>query len=679
MTNRLAAETSPYLLQHAHNPVDWFPWGEEAFAKAKREDKPVLLSVGYSACHWCHVMAHESFEDPEVAELMNHGFINIKVDREERPDVDAVYMTAVQAMTGQGGWPMTVAMTPEGEPFFGGTYFPPDDRFGRPGFRRVLKSLSDAWRERRDEVMEAATGMTTHLQRLTGAVGAAGELNDGVLKGALTSLMARYDSQHGGFGAAPKFPPHSILAWLLQRPESAALRMAETTLTRMALGGIYDQVGGGFARYSVDAVWLVPHFEKMLYDNAQLISRYAEAFERTQNPLYRRVVEETIAWAEREMLDASGSFYSALDADSEGEEGKFYVWDEAEFGTLLGDDAHLAKAYFGVSETGNFEGKTILHVAQPPEGTAQAFGLSREELETRLTHIKRTLLEAREERVRPGLDDKILLSWNGLMLGALSKAGRVFGRGDWLELARRNARFVRDRMMRGGRLLHTYKGDEVKIAGLLEDYTLYGLGLLDLYRATFEPEWLLLTLELAEKVVTHFQDTEGGGFFSTPDDGERLIVRPKDYFDSATPSGNGAAAQLLLTLSRFTDNRAWEDVAAKTIAGMAEPMREQPVGFGSLLYALEGLLSPPREVALFGDPEGESMRAMLGVLHARALPFTAVALATGTDDPLVARLPFLQGRDRVDGRATAYICEGGACRLPVTTVEGLEEGLEGHL
>ena len=562
MANRLASETSPYLLQHAGNPVDWFPWGEEAFSKAAAEDKPILLSVGYSACHWCHVMAHESFEDEITAQLMNRDFVSVKVDREERPDVDGIYMNAVQAMTGAGGWPMTVAMTPDGKPFFGGTYYPPEDRYGRASFKRVLTSLADAWKTRRDEVIRSAEGMTQYLGQLSNLPVQPGDLSADILEEALQNLQTSFDRVSGGFGGAPKFPPHSALDFLLNRPEPTALEMADLTLTKMAKGGIYDHLGGGFARYSVDAVWLVPHFEKMLYDNAQLVRRYLKAYQQTGKPLYKETAEGVLEWVKREMLDSSGGFYSALDADSEGVEGKFYVWDESEVDALLGKDASLAKVYYGVSTTGNFEGKNILNVTQPKEEVARRFDMSMEELEERLSRINEVLFEVREKRVRPGLDDKILLSWNGLMLAAFADAGRVLGREDYLNIAVKNAEFIRREMMKDGRLLHSYKDGEAKIAGLLEDYALFGLGLTSLYQATFDAQWLLLALELAETVTEHFVDSENGGFFSTSDDAEKLIVRPKNFFDAAVPSDNGAAAELLLTLARYTDNREWEDWAA---------------------------------------------------------------------------------------------------------------------
>jgi uncharacterized protein len=670
--NRLADETSPYLLQHADNPVDWFPWGEEAFAEAQKHDKPVLLSVGYSACHWCHVMAHESFENPQIAALMNEHFVCIKVDREERPDVDAVYMNAVQALTGAGGWPMTVALTPEGRPFFGGTYYPPEDRLGHPGFPRVLLSLASAWRERRDEVDEAAESLTGQLGALQLPAGE-GELTRELAAAALGTLREGFDAAHGGFGGAPKFPPHTALEWLLLRPEAEALELATVTLDKLAEGGIYDQLGGGFARYSVDARWLVPHFEKMLYDNAQLVSRYAHAYARTGRPLYKRVVEETLAFAERELRGPEGGFYSALDADSEGEEGKYYVWSAAELDALLGEDAALVRAHYGVTPAGNFEGDNVLHVATPQGALAEQFGLTHDEVSRRLEAARRVLFEARQARVRPGLDDKILCSWNGLMLRALADAGRALGRDDLLESARETARFMRRVFLRDGRLTHTYKAGKARVEGMLEDYAFFAHGLMALYRATLEGEWLLLALELTETVVRDFHDEAAGGFFSTVAGGD-LIVRPKDLFDSAMPSDNGAAAQLLVTLARYTDNRAWEELALATLRPLQEALRRYPTGFAALLVAAEGLYAPPREVLVVGERRDPRTRALLAVLG-EAPPHTALALLEHPDDALAARLPFAQGRGLVDGHPAAYVCEGGACRLPVTTPEGLREGL----
>lgn len=674
MPNRLALETSPYLLQHAENPVDWYPWGEAAFARARQEDKPILLSVGYSACHWCHVMAHESFEDARTAALMNEHFVNVKVDREERPDVDALYMSAVQAMTGQGGWPMTVVMTPDGEPFFGGTYFPPQDRHGHPAFKRVLSSLAAAWFQKRDEVLQSAKNATQYLQSLA-SMSAEGELAASVLEAAQQNLERSFDPVHGGFGDAPKFPPHSVLRFLLNTPKAD---LAHTTLEHMARGGVYDQIGGGFSRYSVDARWLVPHFEKMLYDNAQLVQRYAEAYRLTPQPLYKRVIEETLAWVNREMTSSEGGFYSALDADSEGIEGKFYVWSADELDEVLGEDAELAKAYYGVSEAGNFEGANILNVSLGPADILREFGLEPEPFETKLSDIKAKLFAARSKRVRPGLDDKILTSWNGLMLSAYADAGRILGRKDYIQTARKNASFIRDKLYSQGRLKHSYKADEAKIDGLLEDYAYYALGLLALYQASFEEEWLELALALSEHILGHFCDSKGhdpnGGFFSTSSDAETLIARPKNFFDSPNPSENAAAAELLLRLSRLTDEHTWQDDAAATIKSMSEAAASQPSGFGTLLVALQWYLAPRREIVIVGERGSNEVAALLSEVQAHAAPFVSVVVvAEGSS--LYKRLPLLQGKTKLDNKAAAYVCEHGSCQLPVTMPKELREQL----
>jgi uncharacterized protein len=670
-TNRLADEASPYLLQHKHNPVDWFPWGNEAFTKAHAENKPILLSVGYSACHWCHVMAHESFEDEATAQFMNEHFVNIKVDREERPDVDSIYMNAVQAMTGQGGWPMTVVMTADGKPFFGGTYFPPDDRYGRPSFKRVLSGLADAWKNRRSEVEESANTMKQYLSKLS-SLSDSGELAQDILAEALTNLSKTFDAQHGGFGSAPKFPPHSALRLLLCHTDDVSQQMAHITLEKMALGGIYDQLGGGFARYSVDAIWLVPHFEKMLYDNAQLVQRYTEGFAKTQNLLYKKVIEETLAFVQRELMSPEGGFYSALDADSEGEEGKFYVWKEEAFTDLLGDDAALAKRYFGVSSPGNFEGYSILERSFPEEAIRQHFNLTQEQLDSKLSSIKEKLFNARSKRIRPGLDDKILTSWNSLMLTAFAEAGRVLNRQDYINVAVRNASFIRDNLFSDGRLKHSYKNGVAKIHGLLEDYAYFGLALVSLYRATFDSQWLLLSLEIAQTITKHFSD-DAGGFFSTADDAETLIVRPKNFFDSPMPSENAATVELLLILSRYTDNRTWETLATNTLKTMTEAMRKQPNGFASLLCALEIIFASPQEIAIFASKD--AAKEMLELIQTHASPHAAIALIENKNNPLIAKLPFLQGRERIDNKATVYVCEAGVCKLPVTTLEALKNQL----
>ncbi|HEX7005222.1 MAG TPA: thioredoxin domain-containing protein [Trueperaceae bacterium] len=665
MANRLAGESSPYLRQHRDNPVDWYPWGPEAFDRARRENKPVLLSVGYSACHWCHVMAHESFEDPETARLMNEHFVNVKVDREERPDVDSVYMNAVQAMTGAGGWPMTVALTPEGEPFFGGTYFPPEDRYGRPSFRRVLEGLASAWRERHDEVASSAAEMREYLTKVAAAGGGRGNLDPSLPREAVETLHRQFDPRHGGFGAAPKFPPHSVLRFLLARPGDYARAMAHRTLREMAKGGIFDQLGGGFARYSVDERWLVPHFEKMLYDNAQLLSRYSEAYRLNADPLYERTIEMTVDWLQREMQSPEGAYYSALDADSEGEEGRYYLWEEAEFDGLLGSEAPLAKEWFGVSASGNFEGRNILTAAFDEEDFAERHDLDPNELDERIEGWRRKLLAARDRRVRPGLDDKVITSWNGLAIAGLADAGRVLHRPGYVDLARRAAGFARDELWRDGRLIHVHGGAHGRVPGLLEDYAFLGLGLLALYHASFEEEWLLWALELAEAMTDHFA-AERGGFYSTPDDGEQLIVRPRGVSDSALPADNAAAAELLVHVARLTGEGALERQAEAAVAGMADLARQHPAGMGASLTTIEFLLHPPREVAVIGDPADEATRQLLRIVQQQPLPYAVVAHADGPDHPLVGRLPFLQGRGPIDGKPAAFVCEAGACRLPVT-------------
>jgi uncharacterized protein len=677
-TNALALETSPYLLQHAHNPVDWLPWGEAAFERARTQDKPILLSVGYSACHWCHVMERESFENPEIAAVMNEFFVPVKVDREERPDVDGVYMNAVQVMTGSGGWPMTVFLTPEGQPFYGGTYFPPEDRYGRPGFRRIMESLTDAWMNRRADVLTSASDLTTHLGGMETLRSSETKADESVLESALAVMARNFDETWGGFGQAPKFPNPGALEWLLQvharTGDAAALAMLENTLTGMAVGGLYDQLGGGFARYSTDERWLAPHFEKMLYDNAQLVRVYLHAYQVTGKPFYARIVRETLSYVLREMTSPEGAFYSAQDADSEGVEGKFFVWSLEEIQSVLGEDAPLFASAFGVTSGGNWEGHSILVLAKDANALAQEFGLEPDEIARRLRDARATLFAVRSARVWPGLDDKTLTSWNGLMLGAFAEAARVLNEPTYLEAARNNVRLVREKLFSDGRLFHTYKaGTIAKINGLLEDYALYALGLLELYRTTFDRDTLEFALELTRTALEFFHEP-GHGFFDTPHDGEALIVRPKSFFDSAMPSGNGAMALLLTALGRLTGTPEWEQIALEAVHGLADFMRQQPTGFGSLLQALEASIAPHREIAIVGDLGAANTRALLGVVGARYLPFVTLAAA----QPGRAYLPVLEGRDLVNGSSAAFVCENLACQLPATTPEALEGMLMGN-
>jgi uncharacterized protein len=543
-TNRLINETSPYLLQHAHNPVEWYPWGAEALERARQENKPIFLSVGYSACHWCHVMERESFEDEATAALMNERFINIKVDREERPDLDAIYMDAVQAMTGQGGWPMSVFLTPEGQPFYGGTYYPPEPRYGMPSFQQVLQSVAEAYQKRRDQVQGQAQRLTSALQRSAQIGGAAGELTPDLLKEATATLLQYFDSEDGGFGSQPKFPqPMTLdfcLAEALRTGDLDVLYMAELTLEKMAHGGIYDQLGGGFHRYSVDAVWLVPHFEKMLYDNAQLLRTYLHAWQHTGRPLYRRVVDETIDYVLREMSAPEGGFYSTQDADSEGHEGKFFVWDLAEIEEILDPQAAgLFESYYGVSARGNFEGKTILSVVRSVESVAQRFRLSEAEVEQSLAASRQALFNLREGRVKPGRDEKILTEWNGLMIHALAECGAALERPEALAAAVQAADFILTSMSQpDGKLYRSYKDGQARLNAYLEDYASFSRALVALYEATFDLRWLGEATRLARLMQEQFADPHLGGFFQTGRDHEQLVVRRKDFIDNAIPSGN---------------------------------------------------------------------------------------------------------------------------------------------
>jgi uncharacterized protein len=653
MANRLAHETSPYLLQHRDNPVDWYPWGAEALALARELDRPILLSVGYSACHWCHVMERESFENAETAAYMNEHFVNVKVDREERPDVDALYMEAVQAMSGHGGWPMTVFCDPDGVPFYGGTYFPPDEGRGMPSFRMVMEAVIDAFENRRVELRERAPETRARL----GAIGAVEPAGDApgreLLDSAVATLEQAADMERGGFGGAPKFPPASALELLLARGVNEPV---ERTLDAMMAGGIYDQIGGGFARYSVDASWLVPHFEKMLYDNAQLARAYLHGWQALGHDRYRRVCEETLDWALREMLGPEGGFYSALDADSEGEEGRFYVWTPSELRTVLGDRAEAIGAHYGVSEAGNFEGRNVLHLAggasaPEPEGLAEA---------------RHALYEARSKREWPGLDDKRLASWNALMLAALGEAGAVLGRGDYLDAARACAEFVlRDLRDSGGRLLRTYKDGEGRLNAYLEDHAFLLDALLTLYEATFEVRWFEAARELADTMIARFGDPERGGFYSTSEDHEQLIARRKEIGDHPIPSGNSAAALALLRLEALSGERSYGVRAEGVLRLFAKAAPRQPDAFAHLLRALDFQLAPTKEVALIGSDLAE----LAAVVRSGYRPHLVIAGGhEGSEVP-----PLLASRAQVDGRATAYVCQNFACQSPVTAVEHLTD------
>ena len=683
MANRLAEETSPYLLQHKDNPVDWYPWGEEALSKAREEDRPILLSVGYSACHWCHVMERESFEDEGTARMMNEHFVNIKVDREERPDIDSIYMSAVQALTRSGGWPMTVFMTPDGAPFYGGTYFPPTPRGGLPSFQQLLLTLADAYENRREEVLQSADSVREYLQASTGAAMPKAEsAGESLLDGAAASLLAAHDARFGGFGGAPKFPQPMNLEVLLRHHrrtgDRGALAAVETTLRRMADGGIYDHLGGGFARYSVDAYWLVPHFEKMLYDNALLARIYLEAHQTTGDPFYRRVAEETFDYVLRDMTSPEGGFYSAEDADSEGEEGKFYVWTPKEMeGVLDPDDARLAMRYWDVTEGGNFEGKNILNVPRPPEVVAGEFGISSEDLWERIAGIREKLLAFREERVRPGRDEKVLAAWNGLMLRAFALAARVTGREDYREAARRNATFLLENMKTDGRLRRSHKDGRARFNGYLEDYAMVADGLVGLYEATFETRWLAEADNLCDAMNELFWDEERRAFYDTPADHEELVTRPRDVYDNATPSGNSVAVEVMLRLALLLDRNDYRERAGEVLEEMGGGMEKIPSAFGRLLAALDFATSGTREIAIIGEPDAPDTKALIDTVYARYLPNKVVAGRREDDAESAGLIPLLAERPKRDDKATAYVCEGYACQAPTTDPEELARQLAG--
>ena len=680
--NRLAAETSPYLLQHAHNPVDWHPWGPEAFELARREDKPVLLSVGYSACHWCHVMERESFENDEIAALMNQLFVSIKVDREERPDVDQIYMQAVQSMTGRGGWPMTVFLTPDGVPFYGGTYFPPVDRHGMPAFPRLLRSIADAYHGRRGEVLEAGRQLVESMGQ-SGRLGASSTLlGRDVLVRAYMGIGGEFDQRDGGLGQAPKFPQpmtwEAVLRIGRRMGDARGLEMLHLTLTRMARGGIYDQLGGGFHRYSVDGQWLVPHFEKMLYDNAQLASLYLHGWLASGEPLYRRIAEETLDYVRREMTHPAGGFYSAQDADSEGVEGKFFVWTPDEIRRVLGDPAlaRAALAYWGVDDGPNFEGHSILFVPRDPAEVAAGLGLAPEALAEAIGRARPLLHAEREKRVHPGLDDKVLASWNGLMLAAFAEAAAVLGRADYLATAVRNAEFLTGQMVRDGRLLRSWKDGRARITGYLEDYAMVGAGLHALYEATFDRRWLDESRRLADEALRLFWVTEREAFFDTGHDQEALVVRPRNLFDNAVPSGTSVAIDWLLRLAVALGEERYETIALAALRPMADLMQRYPSGFGRYLSALDFHLGPVAEIALvWRDGQRAALAPLLGTVYGRYQP-NRVVVGAAEGAAGAAGLPLLADRSTVDGRATAYVCEHYVCQLPVTDPEALARQLD---
>lgn len=664
MLNRLAEETSPYLLQHRDNPVDWHPWGPEALAIAHEHDRPILLSIGYAACHWCHVMERESFEDPATAAYMNEHFVPVKVDREERPDIDAIYMEAVQSITGQGGWPLTVFLDPDGVPFHGGTYFPPDTSRGMPSFMMVMEAVVKAFDERREEIRSQAENVRIRLGAVSRISAPEGDLDPGILAERTAAIVATADIENGGFGPAPKFPPASTLDFLLGRGEVAPV---EVTLDRMAAGGLFDQLGGGFARYSVDEFWLVPHFEKMLYDNALLARTYLHGWQELGHERYRRIATETLDWAISEMLDPSGGFYASLDADSEGVEGLFYTWTSAELEEALGDRADQVMSAFGATTEGNFEGRNVLHF---PAGVPPA------KLDPELEEARRDLLSTRSSRIRPALDDKVLCSWNALMISALAETGAVLGREDYLEAARHCADFIWSEMRDGqGTLMRSWRRGEARLNAYLEDHAFLLEALLALYEATFDIEFFNRAVAVAETMIDRFADPDKGGFFSTSHDHEELIARRKDIGDHPIPSGSSSAALGLLHLADLTGEVSYRRHAMGVLALLAPATARQPDAFGHLLQALSLALNPGGELAVIW-PEGsgpDSAGPLIEAFRSRYRPRQVLA-----GGPAGSKTPaLLRDRSEAGGKPAAYLCRKFTCQAPVTDRASLEALLDG--
>ena len=679
-TNRLIHETSPYLLQHAHNPVDWYPWSEEAFEKAKKENKPVLLSIGYSACHWCHVMERESFENEKIAALMNELFVNIKVDREERPDLDEIYMNAVQMLTGRGGWPMTMFLTPEGKPFYGGTYFPPEDRQGMPGFPRILQGVAQAYRERPADVEKSVAQILETLHHMAESQPSENDFAPGIIAESCEKIARAYDSENGGLGQAPKFPNPGVyelfLRYYSESGNERYLTMVAQTLSKMAQGGIYDHVGGGFHRYSVDAKWLVPHFEKMLYDNAQLLRIYSQAYVITREPLYKTVVEESARYLLREMHQPEGGFYSTQDADSEGEEGKFFVWTLAEIDALLSaEDGEVFARMYDVTEEGNFEEKNILHPILTVDQASKFFRKEKSEIEALIARTREKLFTAREKRIKPFRDEKIIAAWNGLLLSGLAEAIKITGASSCLEASRRTVEFIFGRMFRDGYLLHVYKDGQAKLRGYLDDYAFVALGLLDLYEVLLDRSLIDRAMELADIMLREFWDERGGGLFYTGKSHQPLISRAKPVFDASIPSGNAIAAQLLLRLYHLVGAEDYHTRAETILRSYYDAMVSQPFGFAHMLCALDQYLHPAKEIVIVGERSDARTTDLVKEIHSLYLPNKTVQVfAPGESLEKVS--PLMVGKQQIDGRPTAYVCQNFTCSAPVTSWAELKRLLQ---
>lgn len=685
--NKLIDETSPYLLQHAHNPVNWYPWAEEALSKSKQEDKPILLSIGYAACHWCHVMEHESFEDQATADLMNEHFVAIKVDREERPDLDDIYMKAVQMMTGHGGWPMTVFLTPELKPFFGGTYYPPEDRHGMPSFKRVLSGVAHAWHNQRDQVEESSKELTQYLGHFDQVAKTASSLDFSDIERSMSGIFQAFDRQWGGLGGAPKFP-HGCCLELAMRyacPESKAsaegkteaLEFIDTTLNRMAYGGMHDQIGGGFARYSVDRQWLVPHFEKMLYDNAILSRAYLNGYLLRENKYWLRVATRCLDFVLRELTAPEGVFYSSLDADSEGVEGKFYVWTPPEITHLLGkQDADWINEVYGVTDRGNFEHRqSVLYLTDSPEALAKRFNLSLDDFWKRLDALGSKLLAERSKRIAPGRDEKVLTSWNALMVSSFTFGYRITQDKRYLEAATKAANFIIDKLLIDGRLLRTWGKGKAKLNAYLDDYAFMVQTLLDLAAVDFNPTWLAQSINLNDTMLKHFMDTTNGGFFYTSDDHEQLLTRPKNFFDGSIPSGTSVAIFNLLRLAKITGDNQYRKIAQETLELYAGHFCKGPDQFANMLCALDFSLSESSELVLVANKNGNRWQELFQVINQHYLPNTSVLLKDAADTSSSPEVLLLKDRNEIDQKPTVYICRNYACQAPITTSQELSAAL----
>jgi len=680
-TNRLINETSPYLLQHAHNPVNWYPWSKEAFEIAQKQDKPVFLSIGYSTCHWCHVMERESFSDESTAKILNEHFICIKVDREERPDIDAVYMNAVQVMTGSGGWPLSVFLGPDGGPFYGGTYFPPNEMYGQPSFKRLLLTIAEAWKNKREQLLESADKISEILADRNQQANQE-SLSPDILNKAKFELEITFDSVNGGFGIAPKFPQPSNLSMLLgywnRTRDDKALEMVEKTLNAMAKGGIYDHLGGGFHRYSTDAQWLVPHFEKMLYDQALLSKVYVQAYQITNNNTYANVAKEIFDYVLREMTDSKGGFYCAEDADSEGKEGTFYVWEPTEIEAILGtEQANIFNEYYGIIDSGNFEdSKSILNVSKSTEELAKKFKKTQSKIANILSHGRSRLLEHRARRARPYRDDKVIAGWNGLMISSMAYGGSVLNDQRYVRAAEKSADFASNTLIKDGRLKRYYRNGKVVGWGVLDDYAFMIMGLLDLYEATFDTRWLIEAKKLAEQMIHLFGD-KAGGFYLAGKANERLIVRSRPAYDGAVPSGNSIAALVLLKLGRLTMEQRFTDKAKDILNAFSQQLVKSPMSLSAMLTALDFHIGPAREIVIAGERQREDIKEILKLVRSKFLPNVVILFHEDdkTDTAIREIVPFIKYQTAIDGKATVYVCQNYACKQPVQETKALEKML----